>query len=73
MFEKDKANHVIYGVIIYGLHSLIITPIFSLIAVYVIALAKEFYDKKKTGKFSYSDIMATLLGGVIGLLISIIN
>ena len=32
MLEKDKANHVIYGVVIYALHSLVITPVFAAMA-----------------------------------------
>lgn len=73
MFEKDKANHVIYGVVIYALHSLIITPVFACIAVFIFATGKEFYDRPRTGKFSYGDIMATMLGAVIGFLISTIS
>jgi hypothetical protein len=73
MFEKDKANHIIYGVVIYGISSLLITPIFSLIAVLITAVAKEFYDHYNGKRFSYSDIMATQAGGIIGFLISIIN
>ena len=78
MLEKDKANHVIYGVVIYGvaiyaLHSLVITPVFAAIAVFIFATGKEFYDKARTGRFSYGDIMATMLGAVIGFVISIIS
>ncbi len=73
MFEKDKANHVIYGVAIYALHSLVITPVFAAIAVFIFALGKEFYDKARTGRFSYGDIMATMLGAVIGFVISVIS
>lgn len=71
MFEKDKANHVIYGVVIYALHSLIITPVFAAIAVFIFAFGKELYDRPRTGKFSYGDIMATMLGAIIGFIISI--
>ena len=73
MFEKDKANHVIYGVVIYGLSYILITPIFCLIAVFITGIAKEVYDSYNGKKFSYADIMATQAGGIIGFLISIIN
>jgi hypothetical protein len=73
MFDKDKANHAIYGVVIYGLSSILITPVFSLIAVFITAVAKELYDNYNGKRFSYGDIMATQAGGIIGFLISIIN
>jgi len=73
MFEKDKANHALYGVIIYGLASLIVTPVFCAIAVYLTAVAKEFYDYYHGKRFSYGDIMATMIGGAIGFLISLIS
>ena len=69
---KDKANHVIYGILIYALSSLILAPIFALITVYIAAIAKEFYDKSRGKKrFSYGDVMATLAGGIIGTLITL--
>lgn len=70
-FEKDKANHIIYGVLIYGLAAMLITNIFSLIAVLVTAVGKEFYDYYKGKPFSYADIMATQFGGIIAFIISI--
>jgi hypothetical protein len=71
MFEKDKANHFIYGVIIYALSALLLAPAFALISVYAAALVKEFYDKHKTNRFGYGDIMATLFGGLAGFFISL--
>jgi VanZ family protein len=73
MFEKDKANHAIYGVVFYLIASFLITPIFSLIAVLLTAVAKEFFDYYHGKTFSYGDIMATMIGGVIGFLISLIS
>ena len=73
MLEKDKANHVIYGAVIYGLVSLFITPVFSLIAVFITGIAKETHDNYNGKSFSYADIMATVAGGILGFLISIIN
>ena len=71
MFDKDKANHFIYGAVIYGLAALLITPIFCLIAVFIIAVAKEFYDFYYGTTFSYGDIMATELGAIVAFLISL--
>jgi hypothetical protein len=48
-------------------------PVFSLIAVFITAVAKELYDNYNGKRFSYGDIMATQAGGIIGFLISIIN
>ncbi len=73
MFEKDKANHTIYGVVFYLIASLLITPIFSFVAVLFIAVAKEFFDHYHGKTFSYGDIMATIVGGTIGFLISLIS
>jgi dolichol kinase len=73
MFEKDKANHTIYGVVFYLIASLLITSIFSFIAVLFIAIAKEFFDNYHGKRFSYGDIMATLIGGGIGFLISLFS
>ncbi len=73
MFEKDKANHAIYGVAFYLIASLMITPIFSWIAVLVTAVAKELFDHYHGKRFSYGDIMATMIGGTIGFLISLIS
>lgn len=73
MLQKDKANHVVYGVLIYAISSILITPTFSLIAVFITAVAKELYDNYNGKRFSYGDVMATVAGGIIGLLISIIN
>ena len=71
MFDKDKANHFIYGAVIYGLTALVITPVFCLIAVLVIAVAKELYEFYYGKTFSYGDIMATELGGIVAFLISL--
>jgi len=72
MFEKDKANHFIYGAVIYGLTALVITPVFCLIAVFVIAVAKELFDFYNRNKFSYGDIMATELGAIVAFVITLI-
>ena len=71
MFDKDKANHFIYGAVIYGLTALVITPEFCLIAVLITAVAKELYDFYNGKEFSYGDIMATELGGIVAFLISL--
>lgn len=56
---KDKLLHSFYGVLIY-LVAALVSPLFGIIAVVVIAIAKEVYDEIKYGGFDWVDIVATL-------------
>jgi len=72
VIPEDKANHFIYGCLIYSLSSLIFTIPYSLLIVAVIAALKELYDKYVPG--STPDIMDwvwTMLGCLPVLLIQI--
>lgn len=74
VIPEDKANHFIYGCLIYSLSSLIFTIPYSLLIVAVIAALKELYDKYVPG--STPDIMDwvwTMLGCLPVLLIQIIK
>ena len=55
----DKLLHSFYGVLIYVVASLV-NPIFGIIAVVVIAVAKEAYDEIRYGGFDWKDIIATV-------------
>ena len=56
---KDKLLHNFYGVLIY-LVAALVSPMFGIIAVVVIAVAKEIYDEIKYGGFDWVDIVATV-------------
>ena len=56
---KDKLLHIFYGVLIY-LVAALVSPMFGVIAVVVIAVAKEVYDERKYGGFDWKDIIATV-------------
>lgn len=56
---KDKLLHNFYGVLIY-LVAALVSPVFGIIAVVVIAVAKEAYDEIRYGGFDWKDIIATV-------------
>ena len=56
---KDKLLHSFYGVLIY-LVAALVNPMFGILAVIVIAIAKEVYDEIKYGGFDWVDIVATV-------------
>ncbi len=56
---KDKLLHSFYGILIYVVASLV-SPMFGIIAVVVIAIAKEIYDEFIYGGFDWKDIIATV-------------
>lgn len=65
LIPQDKANHVIYGMIIYYLVQFSLTPYAALATVAVFAVAKEVYDwASKRGTPEFLDIMATVLGAL---------
>lgn len=55
---KDKLLHGFYGVLIY-LVAALVSPMFGVIAVVVIAIAKEVSDEIRYGGFDWKDIIAT--------------
>ena len=56
---KDKLLHSFYGVLIY-LVAALVSPMFGIIAVVVIAIAKEVSDEIRYGGFDWKDIVATV-------------
>ena len=56
---KDKLLHSFYGVLIY-LVAALVSPVFGVIAVVVIAIAKEVSDEIRYGGFDWKDIIATV-------------
>lgn len=67
----DKANHLIYGLLIYcvvGLYS----PQAGLLAATIAALAKEAYDSTGRGRVEVLDCIATVAGGALGFFCSMV-
>jgi hypothetical protein len=71
LFSHDKANHFVYGVLVYvvtfhismllGLDS---AAAIALSASIIIGLAKECFDAAHGGKFDTVDWLVTFLGGL---------
>lgn len=62
--ESNREKHFLYAIPI-GF-------VFTILCVIGIALGLEFKDKQYGNKFDYLDILATLLGGVIGQILQIV-
>lgn len=71
---QDKANHFIYGALIYLLSSIWILHYPSLFIVASFAFFKEFADSyKDSADFSVWDFLVTVLGGAFVLISQTIN
>ena len=69
---RDKANHFVYGFMIFILSSLVFTNLISLGIVMAVAALKEIYDKvSKRGNPEILDFVATVLPALILTLIHI--
>lgn len=74
VIDEDKANHFIYGCVIYSLSCIFLPVLYSLIIVALIGGLKELYDKYTPG--ATPDIMDwvwTMFGCLPILLIQIIK
>ncbi len=66
--EKDKANHFVYGVIIYFVFGVCFGQYVGFVASVLIAAGKELYDKQtKEGCPELKDFLITSLGGAVAL------
>lgn len=63
--ESNRPKHLLYAIPI-GL-------VFTILAVLGCAFGMEFKDKQYGGKFDWLDIVATMIGGLIGQIIQIIT
>lgn len=71
--SHDKLLHYVVGTIVYALCSMLI-GMYALIVVVVIAVGKEAYDYyTKKGTPEVMDAVATVLGGVVGLVTQFIG
>jgi hypothetical protein len=72
IIPEDKANHALYGLVIYALSASLFAPPFAMVAVFACAMGKELYDSVlKEKAFSNADMIATLCGGLVGMYIGL--
>lgn len=65
ILPHDKANHFIYGFMIFILSNLFLRDYVSLGIVFVFAIGKEIYDQYDYGGFDWKDILATIIPALI--------
>jgi len=71
---QDKANHFIYGAIIYLIASFILEPYPAFFIVGSVAFLKEFYDTyTPSADFSFKDFFSTISGGLLIFIAQHIN
>ena len=63
---QDKANHFVYGVMMYLVGSLATGPVLALALVGVAAALKEIIDAQGFGTPELADFVATVAGGFSG-------
>jgi hypothetical protein len=69
----DKANHFIYGIVLFILLVFALSPLAALVAVTVTGIVKEVYDKvTATGTPDAWDAVATAAGGLAGYICTLI-
>ena len=74
LLKEDKANHLIYGTIIYILSYVFLDRFYAMIPVIIIGALKEVYDHhSEKNNADVFDFIWTVIGGLICELIIIIN
>jgi hypothetical protein len=65
---QDKANHFLYGSVIFLLIAAITTPLIGLVAATLIGAGKEIINDKllKNGSPDFLDFAATAAGAIVG-------
>jgi hypothetical protein len=72
ILPEDKANHALYGLVIYALSASIFAAPFAMVAVFACGVGKELYDSVWNDRpFSNGDMIATLCGGLVGMYIGL--
>jgi hypothetical protein len=69
----DKANHIVYGFVIYYIANLFLNPFSSLTVVLLFALGKEVLDQIKYKGFDYKDLAVTMIIPIVLFLKTLIN
>lgn len=70
--EKDKANHFIYGLLIYFIITLFFGDLIGLVVCFLAAIGKELYDYwSPLHRFDWWDFIWTIAGGLVGFIIHV--
>ena len=73
LIPQDKANHFIYGILIYFIVNLFFGIISAVAIGVVVAIGKEIYDDKHVNHTSdWKDAAYTMGGVLLGVLITIL-
>jgi hypothetical protein len=73
LINQDKANHIVYGFVIYYIANLFLNPFSSLTVVLLFALGKEVLDQIKYKGFDGKDLAVTMIIPVVLFLKTLIN
>lgn len=72
IIDKDKANHAIYGMVIFAIVYFLFTWQIAIAVVCFFAVGKELYDKiSGKGTPDFMDTVYTIAGGLVGLFCAI--
>lgn len=71
--RQDKANHFIYGFLIFIISNFFLQDYLSLLVVVLVGLGKEIYDEYKYGGFDVVDLIYTILPAMIIVVSKLIN
>lgn len=61
LIPQDKANHAIYGFVIFMISNIFLNEYYSLGIVCLFAIGKEIYDQYDYGGFDYKDVLASII------------
>lgn len=73
LIPLDKANHFVYGFIIFVLSNLLLNDLYSLGIVLLFAIGKEVRDQVVYKGFSVADAIVTLIPGTLLCLTNLLN
>ena len=65
LIAQDKANHFVYGFLIFMISQYFLNDYFSFGIVFAFALGKEIKDQIVYKGFDYKDLLVTLLPSII--------
>ena len=65
LIAQDKANHFVYGFLIFIISQYFLNDYFSFGVVFAFALGKEIKDQIVYKGFDYKDLLVTLLPSII--------
>ncbi len=70
--SHDKLLHLFFGLLIFDYTSPLIGRMFAIFVVVLVGIVKEFIDKKIGGCVDWKNTIATIIGGILGFLHTLI-